>query len=318
MTASPVCLIGGSGFLGSHVASQLAARGIALRIPTRNRERAKDPLILLPTTEVRRLDVHAPADLAAAVAGCHAVVNLVGVLHDARRDGFARNHVELPARIARACRDAGVARLVHVSAVGAAAQAPSAYLRSKAEGERALRAEAGDVGVTVLRPSVVFGREDRFLNLFADLAALFPVLPLAGADARFQPVYVEDVARVITDAVTGPRRDDGGDAIELCGPREYTLGELVRWVCAQRGLARPVVPLPGALAALQAFVLEHLPGHVMTRDNLRSMQVPNVCACRFEDVAGFAPTALEAVAPAWLARARPRDRYMALRVRTRR
>jgi NADH dehydrogenase len=319
MTDRPVCLVGGAGFLGGHVASRLAAVDVPLRVPTRNRERAKASLILLPAADVRRLDVHDDRDLATAIDGAAAVVNLVGVLHDARGDGFERNHVALPARLARACRAAGVKRLVHVSAVGVAENAPSAYLRSKAQGERALREAAGDaLELAVLRPSVIFGRGDRFLNLFAELAALFPVLPLAGADARFQPVWVEDVARVIVDAATRATPPDPGP-VELCGPREYALAELVRYVCAQRGLRRPILPLPGPVATLQAFVLEHLPGRVMTRDNLRSMQVPNVCGCRFEDVAGFAPTALEAVAPTWLApHATPRGRYPGLRVRTRR
>jgi NADH dehydrogenase len=315
MSLRTVCVIGGSGFLGSHIVRLLAARGIAVRVPTRNRERVKESLILLPTAEVQTQDVHDPATLRRLLTGADAVVNVVGVLHDARRDGFRRNHVELPAKIVAACRETGVTRLVHVSALGAAPDAPSAYLRSKAQGEAEIAsAEAFGIRTTVLRPSVIFGRGDSFLSLFARLARVFPVLPLGGAGARFQPVSVDDVAaavvRSLEDAATFGARYD------LCGPRVYTLRELVEYTCRVLGLRRRVLPLPGSLAMLQAFVLEHLPGSVMTRDNVRSMQVDNVCAdCAFPPVLGITPTPLEAVAPLYLAERTPRARYDRFRYR---
>lgn len=317
MKPSNVLIIGGSGFVGSHIAAQLSEAGIAVRVPTRNRERVKDELILLPTAEVVKADVHDPATLRRLLIGMDAVVSLVGVLHDRRGDGFQRDHVDLPAKIVAACAEAGVHRIVHVSALGAAPDAPSAYLRSKALGEAQIR-DGGKAGIrhTILRPSVIFGRGDGFLNLFAGLARLFPVLPLGGAQARFQPVFVHDVARAVACCLERP--DTGDQSYELCGPTVYTLHELVAYTCTLLGLKRLIVPLPDSMAMLQALVLEHLPGHVMSRDNVLSMRVPNVATNPqepFPAVFGFPPTPLEAVAPEYLADRTPRARYGAMRVR---
>ncbi|MFN7278284.1 MAG: complex I NDUFA9 subunit family protein [Betaproteobacteria bacterium] len=294
-----VCLVGGSGFLGRNVAMQLAARGITVRIPTRHRERAKRELILLPTAEVLNADVHEDGALAQSVRGCDAVVNLVGVLHDAGGQGYARNHEQLPTRIVRTCLAEAVPRLVHVSALGAGPGAPSNYQRSKGRGEAAVKAGAREgLAVTILRPSVIFGRGDGFLTLFARLARAFPVLPLGCAGARFQPIWVEDVARAAVHCVNDPAT--AGNSYDLCGPTTYTLADLVQLTCATIGLRRTILPLPPRLARLQAALLERLPGRLMTLDNVRSMSVDNVCGCGFPEVFGFRPTALEAVAPSYL------------------
>ena len=307
-----VLVIGGSGFIGRHVVRQLAGTGLQVRVPTRNRERAKD-LILLPTVDVVKADVFDPQTLEGLVAGVDAVVNLVGILHG----DFERAHVELPRRIVAACRKAGVGRLVHVSALKASLQGPSAYLRSKAQGEEAVRdAQSDALQTTIFRPSVVFGREDRFLNLFAHLARQLPVLALASPGARFQPVHVLDVARAVALALSDPRTF--GQTYELCGPRAYTLRKLVEYVVHALGLRRPIVGLGPSLSMLQAAVLEQLPGSIMTRDNVRSMQVDNVCDCPFPAVFGFAPTPLEAVVPLYIAGVTPRSRYRWFRFRARR
>ena len=307
-----VLVIGGSGFIGRHVVRQLAGTGLQVRVPTRNRERAKD-LILLPTVDVVKADVFDPQTLEGLVAGVDAVVNLVGILHG----DFERAHVELPRRIVAACRKAGVGRLVHVSALKASPQGPSAYLRSKAQGEEAVRdAQSDALQTTIFRPSVVFGREDRFLNLFAHLARQLPVLALASPEARFQPVHVLDVARAVALALSDPRTF--GQTFELCGPRAYTLRKLVEYVVHALGLRRPIVGLGPSLSMLQAAVLEQLPGSIMTRDNVRSMQVDNVCDCPFPVVFGFAPTPLEAVVPLYIAGVTPRSRYRWFRFRARR
>ena len=307
-----VLVIGGSGFIGRHVVRQLAGTGLQVRVPTRNRERAKD-LILLPTVDVVRADVFEPQTLEGLVAGVDAVVNLVGILHG----DFERAHVELPRRIVAACRKAGVGRLVHVSALKASLQGPSAYLRSKAQGEEAVRdAQSDALQTTIFRPSVVFGREDRFLNLFAHLARQLPVLALVSPEARFQPVHVLDVARAVALALSDPRTF--GQTFELCGPRAYTLRKLVEYVVQALGLRRPIVGLGPSLSMLQAAVLEQLPGSIMTRDNVRSMQVDNVCDCPFPEVFGFAPTPLEAVVPLYIAGVTPRSRYRWFRFRARR
>ena len=294
-----ILVVGGSGFVGRHLVAALAARGAKVTVPTRSRERAKH-LILLPTVDVVQVERLDAPTLSQLAVGRDAVVNLAGVLNG---PDFAAAHVELAQGVVNACRGAGVKRLLHMSALGADPQAPSEYLRSKGIGERAAHA-ADDLEVTVFRPSVIFGPEDRFLNLFARLAALLPVLALGSADARFQPVYVGDVVRSFVAALD--ERASAGKSYDLCGPKEYTLRQLVELVCAMTGRRRLVVGLPDALSYLQAWVLEMLPLQLLTRDNYYSMQVPSVCNCAFPF--GIHPVPLEAVAPSWLAPTGPRER----------
>lgn len=302
-------IVGGAGFVGRHLVAALAARGASVTVPTRRRERAKH-LIMLPTVDVVEADLRDPAALAGLAAGCDAVVNLAGILHG---PDFKAAHVELAQAVVNACHSAGVKRLLHMSALGADPAAPSAYLRSKGVGERAVLA-ADDLEVTVFRPSVIFGPDDRFLNLFAQLAALSPVLALAGPGARFQPVYVGDVVKAMLAALDS--REAGGKRYDLCGPREYTLRELMEFVCAATGRKRLVIGLPDGLAYLQAWAMELMPVKLLTRDNLLSMRVPSVCDCAFPF--GIQPVALEDAAPAWLTPSGPRERYPQLRWRARR
>ena len=308
MKLDNVLVLGGSGFVGRHLVAALAARGISVTVPSRRRERAKH-LLPLPTVDVVETDIMAPGVLEALARGRQAVINLVGILHG----DFERVHAELPRRVVAACRARGVGRLLHMSALGASPSAPSEYLRTKAMGEQAALATT-DLAVTAFRPSVIFGPEDAFLNTFAALARTFLVLPIACPQARFQPVYVVDVAQAMSRAL-----DDlstHGKTYELCGPRQYTLKELVELVCEMTGRHRVVIGLPDRLSYWQAFVMEKLPGKLITRDNLRSMQVANVCAGAFPF--GIQPQALEAAAPAYLAPAGPRERYPRLRWRARR
>ena len=316
MKINSVCVIGGAGFLGRHIARQLAAFGIRVRVPTRHRERAKE-LIVLPTVDVITADVNDPATLSRLVAGNDAVVSLAGILHEKRKGDFIRTHTELPRKIVDACRDQGVRRLLHVSALGAAHDAPSEYLRSKAGGEQRIRvAQAAGIRTTVFRPSVIFGREDSFLNLFARLARILPVIVLASPQARFQPVFVEDVARAVVLSLEEARTADQN--YDLCGPGTYTLQGLVEYVCHVLGLERPIIPLNDPLSYLQAWMMEWLPVKLMTRDNYYSMKVDSVCACPFPGVFGFEPTPLEAVVPLYLAENTPRARYRWFRFRARR
>jgi NADH dehydrogenase len=307
-TINNVLVLGGSGFVGRHVVAALAASGIRVTVPSRHRERAKH-LLPLPTVEVVETDIAAPGVLEGLARDQHAVINLVGILHG----DFSRVHVELPRRVVAACRVRGVKRLLHMSALGVSSSAPSEYLRSKATGEQAVLA-APDLAVTAFRPSVIFGPEDSFLNTFAALARWFAVLPIACPQARFQPVYVADVARAMLYALEDP--ETFGKVYELCGPRQYTLKALVELVCEITGRRRLVVGLPDRLASLQALVMEKLPGKLITRDNLRSMQVPSVCSGSFPF--GIQPQPLEAAAPAYLAPTGPRERYPQLRWRARR
>jgi NADH dehydrogenase len=324
-------VVGGSGFVGRHLVAALAARGKRITVPTRRRDRAKH-LILLPTVDVVEADVREPRVLARLAAGRDVVVNLAGVLHSrsAKRGeqgpnhygpAFAEAHVELAQAVVNACREAGAhhkpPRLLHMSALGADPAAPSEYLRSKGIGERAVLA-AEDLAVTVFRPSVIFGPEDRFLNLFAQLARLLPVLALGSPDARFQPVYVGDVVKAYLGALEDRAHLPGtaGKRYDLCGPHECTLRELMEYVCAVTGKTRLIVGLPDRLSYLQAWAMELLPVKLLTRDNYYSMRVPSVCDCAFPF--GIQPVALETAAPAWLAPSGPRERYPQLRWKARR
>ena len=304
---SRILLLGGSGFIGRHLTQALVESGHSVLVPTRRRERAKH-LITLPTVDVVEADIHDSAALERLLKGCDAAVNLVGILHGEPgvpfgRD-FARVHVELPQKIVDACRKTRVRRLLHMSALQARPDGPSEYLRSKGEGEARVLAVQKEFDVTVFCPSVVFGPEDRFLNLFATLQRWVPVVFLACPHARFQPVYVGDVVRCFTRSLED--RASFGARYELGGPKIYTLRELVQWVGRTTGHARPVVDLGPRLSYLQAWMLELLPGELMSRDNVRSMQVDSVC--RSPLPFGLQPAGLEAEAAA-LRGVAPRMRY---------
>jgi len=316
MELKKVLLIGGSGFVGGWVANRLSERGIRVIIPTRHRDHSKQ-VILLPTVYTVEADVHDPKQLAELMTGVDAVINLVGILHDGDSSQpygkrFAAAHVDLPKKILAAMQQAGVRRLVQVSALKAATDAPSGYLRSKAAGEALLRAAVDQFDITVLRPSVIFGPGDAFLNTFATLLKLFPVLPLACGGARFQPVYVGDVADVLAASLTD--RVTFGQTYELAGPTVYTLRQLVDYTAKLVGKKRLIIDLPEALAKLQASVLGLLPKPPISPDNLRSMQVDNV-SDGAHDYPGWNPQRLEAVAPAYLAAIRLRQRLDGYRCR---
>lgn len=299
-----ILILGGTGFVGRALCEQLVAHpafsGTRLIVPSRRREHGKH-LFPLPNVDVVAAQVMDDAALARLLPGVDAVVNLVAILHGTP-EAFQRVHVALPQRLASACAAAGVRRVVHVSALGvtdAPAQAPSLYLRSKAEGERAL--DVPGLDVHILRPSVIFGANDRFLNLFAALQRLFPVVPLAGSTATFQPVWVEDVARALIECLREEGRSER--LFEAAGPQVYTLGELVKLAGAWSHHARPVLPLPLAAGRLQARLMGLLPGEpLMSADNLDSMAVPNVASGRLPGLSelGITPTALEAVGPGYL------------------
>jgi uncharacterized protein YbjT (DUF2867 family) len=307
MELNDICVIGGGGFVGRHIVRALAARGLRVKVPARDRERVKD-LILLPTVDVVYADVHDPATLDDLVRGSGAVINLVGVLHDGRGNGsFEQAHVELTRKIIAACESNGVKRYLHMSALGADANGPSRYQQSKGRAEALVR--DSKLEWTMFRPSVIFGPDDSFLNLFAKLLALAPVMFLAKADARFQPVYVEDVATAFLRAFDD--RAHIGRSYDLCGPRVYTLRELVALTGRLSGHARPIIGLGDTLSYLQAFALELLPVKLMSRDNIASMKVDNVSSAPFPF--GIEPAAIEGVAPLWFGAATPRGRYTGFR-----
>ncbi|MEK8032427.1 complex I NDUFA9 subunit family protein [Ideonella sp. DXS29W] len=310
-------IIGGTGFVGRALAEVLSrpahqARRPRLLVPTRHRAHAQR-LSHLPTVDVVQADVHDDGDLQRLVAGASAIVNLVGVLHGDEA-AFDRAHAALPRRLAQACQAAGVRRVVHVSAIGASAEAPSKYLRSKARGEAFLR--AADLDLTILRPSVVFGAQDQFLNLFARLQRVLPLMALAGGEARFAPVWVGDLAEAIARCLEQPATI--GQTYECVGPEVLTLAQLVQAAGRYAGHARPIVPLPMWMGRLQAALFECLPGEpLMSRDNLDSMQVPNIATPGQPGLPalGIQPATLDSVAPGYLSPRHGTSRLEALRAR---
>jgi len=315
MQINNVCVIGGSGFVGKHIVHLLAAQGRRVRVPTRNRERAKE-LIVLPTVDVVQAELQDDDALKRVITGMDAAINLVGILHEECSGDFKRAHVDLPLRIAKICADLGIKRMVHMSALKADPNGPSSYLRSKGEAEAALKQIARGPALTVFRPSVIFGREDKFINLFANLLKYLPVLFLASPQARFQPIFVEDVARAMVLSLD--RLETFGKSYDLCGPKAYTLRELVEYAAQATGHARPIIGLSDTLSYLQAWAMEFLPVKLMTRDNYYSMKTDNVCDCDFPEIFGFKPAALEAVAPSYLTGGTPRERYRLFRFKARR
>lgn len=309
MSTPRILVLGGSGFVGRHVCEQLARLGWRITVPTRRAVNAAS-VQSLPGLTVIEASVHNEADLARLMPGHDAVVNLVAVLHG-NEERFEHVHVDLPRKIANAMKKAGVQRLVHVSALGADPQGPSMYQRSKAHGETLLH--GAGLQLTVMRPSVIFGAEDKFLNLFADLQGVAPFMPLAGSGTRFAPVWVVDVARAVAVCLQKP--DTIGQTYELCGPDVMTLGELVKragqWAGVNQGRGRPVIGLPMWVGWLQALAMEWAPGEpLMSRDNLASMRVDNVATGRLPGLTALGISAASAagVAPGYLGHRGPRSK----------
>lgn len=275
-----VLVIGGSGFLGQAVCNQLAKAGYRITVPTRRYDRAKH-LLTLPTCQIIEANIHDRATLGRLVSGQDIVVNLLGVLHSKPGkpygQNFRVNHVEFPKALCTAMSKHGAKRIVHISALGVGVQnpAPSMYLRSKTDGEAVVK----DSGLawTILRPSVVFGREDKFLNTFASLANIAPFIPLAGADARFQPVSVSDVAKAVFACVEDQGKDTLHNTYDLVGTEIFTLKELVKLSARAVGKNPLVFGIPDVAAKVQAFLMELAPGEpLMSRDNVDSMKIDNI------------------------------------------
>ena len=292
-----ILILGGTGFVGRHLCEKLAAGGYRATVVTRRRANASH-LQMLPMVDVMEVAAHDATALMPLLADHDAVVNLIAILHG-NEATFEKAHVQLPLELAKACDAAGQRRIVHISSLGADLNAPSMYQRSKARGEAVLNAAGLDV--SVLRPSVIFGAEDKFLNTFASLQKMFPFIPLAGSTARFQPVWVEDVASGIVKCL----EDKGtiGQTFEACGPEVFTLKQLVQLAGQYSGHDKPVIGLPDALARIQAALMELAPGEpIMSRDNLDAMKVDNVSGGKLPGLQalGITPSALSAIVPFYL------------------
>ncbi|MGE5386132.1 MAG: complex I NDUFA9 subunit family protein [Betaproteobacteria bacterium] len=309
MKLKKILLIGGSGFVGTVIANRLSELGIDVTVPTRRSERGKG-VLLLPNVRLVQADVHDPEILAGLMRGHDAIINLVGILHGG---DFNKVHAALPKKIIAACEATGVRRLLHMSALKAATDAPSRYLATKGEGERAVLAAQGALDVTVFRPSVIFGAGDSFLCTFARLLKYLPLFPLGHGRARFQPVWVGDVAEAFIAAIANPATF--GQAYDLCGPKVYTLRELVEYTAALSGHRTRILPLPDGLASLQATFMGLAPKPLLSPDNLRSLRVDSVCDATCKVFPGWQPRALEAVAPSYIADHAPRRRLDDYRLR---
>ncbi|GAB4182816.1 MAG: complex I NDUFA9 subunit family protein [Wenzhouxiangellaceae bacterium] len=295
-----IVMLGGSGFVGHHLAYLLSQRGHRITILTRQAADHRD-LLLIPGVTVRQADVYSEPALAEHFSSSDAVINLVGILNERGFGGrgFHRAHVTLTEHVIAACQATGVSRLLQMSALRAG-EGRSHYLRSRGEAEARVKAAgaAGDIAYTLFQPSVIFGRGDSFINRFAGLLKISPLLPLARASARFQPVWVADVCQAFATALEQPSTI--GKTLPLVGPKTYSLAEIVRYTAAQLGLRRMIVPLPDFLARVQAALMDFVPGKPFSSDNYRSLLIDSISQENGLLELGIEPTAMEQIVPHYL------------------
>ncbi|MFK7814818.1 MAG: complex I NDUFA9 subunit family protein [Gammaproteobacteria bacterium] len=294
-----VCILGGTGFVGNHLCAELITRGHHIKVLTRQRERHRD-LLVLPSLELVQADIHNENDLKQQFENCDAVISLVGILNEKGHDGsgFHTAHVELARKVINACSSNKVPRLLHMSALNAHPDEKSFYLRTKGEAENYVHTFAANkISVTSFRPSVIFGAEDSFINRFAAILKFVPILPLACANTKFAPVYVDDVVQIMADALTD--KQTFNQRINLCGPKQYSLKQLVRYVADTSNMSRVIIGLPNWASKLQANILEYVPGKPFSVDNYLSLQKDSIC---HESSLSDYPciTSLESVVPSYL------------------
>ena len=310
MTIKNITVLGGAGFVGSSLVTKLDQAGYKVKVLTRRRETSKH-LILLPNVQVVECDIADNHALKQALIGGDAVINLVGILHENSKNTFEKVHHQLPRRVAQMCEELGIARLLHMSALQASKTAPSQYLRSKAAGEAAVSEFSKKLDITIFKPSVIFGRGDSFLSLFAMLVKYLPVIFLAKPNTKFQPIWAEDVAQCFINALENTTTY--GKSYELGGPTVYTLKAIVQKVMAILGKQRPIIGLNNTLSMAQASAMQLSPIPLITRDNIRSMQVDSVCADSIASVLGVKATSLDVIAPEYLLDSSPRAAYDSFR-----
>ena len=306
-----IAMIGGTGFVGRALIARLARTNIAVRIITRNRERHRN-LLVFPQVQLIEVTPHGPAALSKYFLGSDVVINLSGILNEQGPDNFQAVHAILAQNVAEACVKSGVPRLLHMCALGATPEAPSAYLRSKAEGEHIVHSVKG-VETTSFRPSVIFGPHDNFFNRFAQLLRISPgFFPLACPTAKFAPVYIEDVVeamiRTIDDKTTIGRR------YEFCGPQVYTLKELVEYTASVVGLRRVIIPLDDRLSLLQGRIMERLPGRPFSTDNYLSTKVDSITNNNALPKFDITPRSIKSILPSYLGSQRKSARLSTFRL----
>lgn len=309
-----ILVLGGSGFVGGHLCRRLSRAGHHVTVATRHAPTARR-LKIIPRLAVCTVDPYDVDALSAALDGQEVLVSLVGILNERGFGGagFQRAHVTLVETAIEACRRAGVGRFVQMSALNAG-RGDSHYLRTRGQGEERVRRSGLDW--TIFQPSTIFGPDDSFLNRFAGLLSISPLLPLARPSARFAPVWIGDVVEALARALE--HGDSVGRTYELCGSETWRLDELVKWVAAQRGMSRAVIGLPDPLGALQGRVFDFVPGKPFSSDNFKSLQVDSVCTdCGFEAL-GIAPWGMAEKAVEWMAERGRQSRYRRFRQHARR
>lgn len=317
MAAQTICIIGGTGFIGSHLTHRLTSLGHRVKVLSRRPERHRQVRIG-SRAQLVQVNPYDPDALAQLFEQVDCVINLAGILNESGKSTFSKTHVELPRSIVKAMRDTGTRRLLHMSALNADVnESRGRYLKTKGEGENLVHQSPG-IDVTSFRPSVIFGPGDSFFNRFAGLLKLAPppVFPLACADSRFAPVYVGDVVAAFVEALDTPAT--AGQRLDLCGPQAYTLGELVQYTADLIGRRTRVIGLPDFAARLQARLLGLVPGKPFTMDNYYSLKKDSVCAESALPGLGIKPRSIEAVVPTYLGKASSRARYYDYRSQARR
>jgi len=293
-----ICVLGGTGFVGTELVSRLARAGHEVRVPTRRLVNGAH-LKVLPTVQVVAANIHDVRVLVQLFAGVDVVVNLVGILNAHGRATFRAVHKDLATKVIEAMRTQRVRRLLHMSSLAAGAQAPSQYLRSKAEAEAQVRVAAATIDATIFRPSVIFGERDTLTNRFAGLLRMsHGLLPLARPGARFAPIHVDDVVEAFMRALAD--RSTIGKSLDLCGPDVMTLEQIVRLTARAANLPCHILPLPDFVAALQGAVMGMLPGKPFSSDNYRSLTIDSICKQNGCETLGLRPSRMEAIAPGYL------------------
>ena len=303
MLIKKIAILGGTGFVGQSLCNRLSKDGYKLKVPTRNREYNRDNLILLPNLELIETDIHNSDDLKELLIDCDAVINLVGILNEKRNNGkgFRKVHVELVKNLISICKVHGIRRILQISALGADAKnGKSFYLKTKGEAEKLLRSNSVGIKTTILKPSVIFGKKDSFFNRFAKLLKICPFFfPLACYKTKFSPIYVLDVVEMIAKSINDP--NSYNKSYQLCGPKTYSLKNLISFTSETLDLKCVIIPLNNTLSYIQARVFDFLPNKPFSTDNYLSAQTDSICECNDLFRYNIKPTAIEDIVPQYLA-----------------
>lgn len=315
MQIKRIAILGGTGFVGRSLCNRLSREGYQLKILTRSREYNRDDLIVLPNLELVQTNIHDLDKLTLHLAGCDAVINLVGILNEKgnRGKGFRYAHVELAEKLISACHQNGIKRLLQMSALNADAEnGKSHYLRTKGAAEDLLHSNNTEINVTSFRPSVIFGRDDSFFNRFAKLLKITPLFfPLACHATKFAPVYVLDIVEIMARSLNDP--ESYNEKLHLCGPQTYSLKDLVNYTARSLGIKRTIIPLNDILSRIQATVFDFVPGKPFSTDNYLSAKTDSVCQNNDFTRYNIKTTAIESVVPQYLTKHSCRSRYTKFR-----